>query len=160
MAWNEWEQIKSDVGEQRSTAMRLNHVPADQGAGGGGGASDFVAHQDDLGAVGHEAFVLHSQLGKQADMAGAGMDENGAGSTMQAAATLKSHHFTLGATLETTVSVWDGQMKALLQACAHISNHLDYSKALHAHDDALIGASLRQRNGEEIPVSRLNEYFE
>ncbi|WP_327176967.1 hypothetical protein OG599_17875 [Streptomyces sp. NBC_01335] len=158
MAWNEWEQIKSHVGEQRSASMRLNQLPADQGTGGKG-SGDFVAHQDDLGAVGHEAFVLHSRLGKQADIAGAGMDKTGAGSTMQAAATLKSHHFTLGATLETTVSVWDGQMKALLQACAHISNHLDYSKALHAHDDALIGASLRQRNGEEIPVSRLNEYF-
>ncbi|MGW2836857.1 hypothetical protein ACWCWD_03545 [Streptomyces sp. NPDC001493] len=158
MAWNEWEQIKSEVGEQRSTAMRLNQLPADQSAGGGG-AGDFVAHQDDLGAVGHEAFVLHSQLGKQADIAGAGMDKDGAGSTMQAAATLKTHNFTLGTTLEKTVSVWDGQVKSLLQACAHISNHLDYSKALHADDDALIAASLRQGNGEEIPVSRLNEYF-
>ncbi|GAA3219512.1 hypothetical protein GCM10020256_24600 [Streptomyces thermocoprophilus] len=55
---------------------------------------------------------------------------------MQAAAELKSHHFSMGSALETTVSVWTTQVKAVLQALAHISNHLDYSKKTHAHDDA------------------------
>ncbi|MFF3399337.1 hypothetical protein ACFYW6_12530 [Streptomyces sp. NPDC002659] len=158
MSWNEWEQIKSAVSGQPSTGMQLNQLPAEPGAGGGSGG-DFVAHQDDLGAVGHEAFILHDLLGKQADIAGAGMDKDGAGSTMQAAASLKIHNFALGAMLETTVTMWDGQMKSLLQACAHISNHLDYSKALHANDDAQIAASVRQRNGAAVPVSRLSEYF-
>ncbi|MFC4607408.1 hypothetical protein ACFO9E_06210 [Streptomyces maoxianensis] len=155
MAWGEWEQLKSEAAEKESTGMQLNQAPA----GHGGGQGDFVAHQDDLGAVGHEAFILHDHLSRQADIAGAGMDKDGSGSTMQAAVSLKSRNFGLGSALETTVSMWDSQLKSLLQACAHISNHLDYSKALHANDDAQIAASIRQRDGAAVPVSRLNEYF-
>ncbi|WP_328677150.1 hypothetical protein OG905_24605 [Streptomyces sp. NBC_00322] len=158
MAWDEWEQLKSEAADRHTTQMRLNQLPADPG-GGGGGQPDFVANQDDLGAVGHEAFILHDLLGKQADIAGAGMDKQGAGSTMQAAGELKNHNFTFGFALETTVSVWDTQLKSLLQACAHISNHLDYSKALHAKDDAQVAISLHNRDGSAVPASELNKYF-
>ncbi|MET7617082.1 hypothetical protein [Streptomyces sp. NPDC005408] len=156
MAWDEWEQLKAQAAEKGSTGMRLNQLPADPG---GGGQGDFVASQDDLGAVGHDAFILHGDLGKQADIAGAGMDKNGAGSTMQAAGNLKSHNFAFGSALETTVSVWDTQLKTLLQACAHISNHLNYSKKMHANDDAEVGISLHHRDGSAVPVSELNKYF-
>ncbi|CUM37738.1 hypothetical protein BN2537_4441 [Streptomyces venezuelae] len=44
------------------------------GGPGGNGQADLVVNQDDLGAVGHEAFVLHSQLQKEADIAGAGAE--------------------------------------------------------------------------------------
>ncbi|MFE4535133.1 hypothetical protein ACFRKB_08615 [Streptomyces scopuliridis] len=160
MPWDEWEQLKSDAaGRQatgQATGMRLNQLP---GGPGSGGRDDLVVQQDDLGAVGHEAFVLHSDLGKQADIAGAGADKSGSGSSMQAAASLKSHNFTLGSALETTVSTWTSQVKSLLQACAHISNHLDYTKASHAKDDLAIEASIRNRDGSTLPVSRLDEYF-
>lgn len=158
MPWDEWEQLKSDVAERQSTKMRLNQL-ADPGGGGGGSQNDLVVNQDDLGAVGHEAFVLHDHLGKQVDIAGAGMDKGGAGSSTQAAASLKSHNFALGSALETTVSTWTSQVKSLLQACAHISNHLDYTKASHAKDDAQIETSIRNGDGSIVPVSRLNEYF-
>lgn len=156
MAWEEWEQVKAAVRERDATGMRLNQAPA--GSGGGGGDGDLVVHQDDLGAVGHEAFVLHGELKKKADIAGTGADKSGSGSTMQAAAALKSHHLGLGAELETTVEVWTSQVKHVLQACAHISNHLDFSKKLHARDDALIAAEVRGRTGP-VPVSALNDYF-
>ncbi|AVZ73711.1 hypothetical protein SLUN_17540 [Streptomyces lunaelactis] len=156
MAWDEWEQLKAQAAEKGSTGMRLNQLPADPG---GGGQGVFVAYQDDLGAVGHEAFILHDHLNKQADIAGAGMDKHGAGSTMQAAASLKNHNFTFGSALETTVTVWDNQVKTLLQACAHISNHLDYSKKMHANDDAQVGISLHHRDGSAVPVSEIDKYF-
>ncbi|WP_406324720.1 hypothetical protein [Streptomyces niveus] len=156
MPWDEWERLKSDAADRQPTGMQLNQLP---GAPGGGSRSDLVVNQDDLGAVGHEAFVLHSDLGKQVDIAGAGADNSGSGSTMQAAASLKIHNFALGPTLETTVSTWTSQQKSLLQACAHISNHLDYSKASYAKDDDAIEASIRGRDGSALPVSRLNEYF-
>ena len=54
--------------------------------------------------------------------------------------------------------MWTSQVKSVLQACAHISNHLDYSKKLHAHDDTRIAADLSGRTGP-VPVSVLNEYF-
>ncbi|WP_330300364.1 hypothetical protein [Streptomyces sp. NBC_00503] len=129
------------------------------GGPGGGGGTDLVVNQDDLGGVGHEAFVLHGRLQKQADIAGAGIDQGGSGSTMQAAAALKTSGFALGGELETTMSVWTSQVKTVLQACAHISNHLDYSKKAHAEDDAAIAASLRNRDGSAVPVSRIAEYF-
>ncbi|WP_405795392.1 hypothetical protein [Streptomyces sp. NBC_01506] len=155
MAWDEWERLKSDAAGRQSTEMRLNQAPGAPG----GSESDLVVNQDDLGAVGHDAFVLHRDLGKQVDIAGAGADKSGSGSSMQAAASLKIHNFALGSALETTVSTWTSQQKSLLQACAHISNHLDYSKASHAKDDAAIEASIRGRDGTALPVSRLDTYF-
>ncbi|MEU3467036.1 hypothetical protein ABZ716_03870 [Streptomyces sp. NPDC006687] len=152
MGWNEWDQAKADVAA-RQTPMRLNQLP------GGAPDADLVVHQDDLGAVGHEAFGLHGRLLKQADIAGAGIDQQGSGSTMQAAAALKASGFALGGELETAVSVWTSQVRAVLQACAHISNHLDHSKKAHAADDEAIAASLRNRDGSAVPVSRLDAYF-
>ncbi|MFJ9817999.1 hypothetical protein ACIRU3_22605 [Streptomyces sp. NPDC101151] len=154
MAWDEWEQLKSEAAE-RSTDMRLNQLPAD----GGGGGGDLVAHQDDLGAVGHEAFVLYDGLHTGADIAAAGDGQGSDGSTMQAAATLKSHGFATGSALESTVEMWTSHLKSALQACAHISNHLDYSKKLHSQDDSHIAAVIKGRDGSAMSVSQLNEYF-
>ncbi|MFD9079408.1 hypothetical protein ACFYYM_06275 [Streptomyces erythrochromogenes] len=156
MAWDEWDSAKADVAAQRQVSMRLNQLP---GGPGSGGQADLVVHQDDLGGVGHEAFGLHGRLQKQADIAGAGVNDAGSGSTMQAAAALKSSGFELGAELTTAVSLWTSQVKSVLQACAHISNHLDFSKKAHAQDDAAIAASLRNRDGSAVPASRIAEYF-
>ncbi|WP_186779310.1 hypothetical protein [Streptomyces salinarius] len=87
-----------------------------------------------------------------------GADKSGSGSTMQAAAALKRGGLGLGSELESTVEIWTSQVKHVLQACAHISNHLDYSKKLYAHEDAKIAAEIRGRTGP-LPVSVLNDYF-
>ncbi|WP_225101302.1 hypothetical protein [Streptomyces sp. CoH27] len=136
--------------------MRLNQLAAADGGGGGG---DLVVHQDDLGAVGHEANVLYDDVKSQADIAAAGAGSGATGSTMQAAATLKSHGFQTGGALETTVEMWTSQVKSVLQACAHISDHLDYTQKLHSEEDAKIGAVLRGRDGSAVSVSQLNHYF-
>ncbi|QKW29731.1 hypothetical protein HUT11_29140 [Streptomyces seoulensis] len=160
MAWDEWEKLKTRAAERQSTGMRLNHVDPDGGSGNAGDSSgDLVAHADDLGAVGHEAYILWDGIRSEADIAGAGAGKGDTGSTMQAAAALKSHGFATGGALETTVSVWTTQVKSVLQACAHISNHLDYTKARHSADDAQISAELRRRDGSAVSVSALNGYF-
>lgn len=153
MTWDEWEKAKAATSEGRAARTQLN-----QAAPGGAGDSDLVVHQDDLGAVGHEAFILHGELKKKADIAGTGADKSGSGSTMQAAAALKSHNLGLGSALESTVEIWTSQAKHVLQACAHISNHLDFTKKLHARDDAAIAADIPGRVGP-LPVSALNDYF-
>ncbi|MFF7140590.1 MULTISPECIES: hypothetical protein [Streptomyces] len=153
MAWEEWERVKAAAAADEGTRMRLN-----QAASSGSGTADLVAHQDDLGAVGHEAFILHGELSKRADIAAAGAGHDASGSTMRAAAALKSHHLGLGSELESTVEIWTSQVKHVLQACAHISNHLDYSKKLHADDDTHIAADLSGRTGP-VPVSELSKYF-
>ncbi|MER5522599.1 hypothetical protein, partial [Streptomyces sp. NPDC002763] len=120
---------------------------------------DLVVHQDDLGAVGHEANMLYDHVKSQADIAAAGSGNGSTGSTMQAAAALKSYGFETGGALEITVEMWTSQVKSVLQACAHISDHLDFTKRLHTEDDAKIGAVLRSRDGSAMPVSKLSEYF-
>ncbi|WP_055690204.1 hypothetical protein [Streptomyces prasinus] len=156
MAWDEWEQLKAQAADRQSTRMQVNQAPA-QGPGGGG--PDLVVQQDDLGAVGHDAFVLHGDLVKKVDIAGAGMNSDHAGSTHQAAAALSKSNFTMGDELMTTLTVWESQVKAVRQACAHISNHLDFSKKRHADDDAEIAAVVARRNGSAVPVSELGKYF-
>lgn len=64
-----------------------------------------MVHQDDLGAVGNEAFRVHGAPQKHADIAGAGMDKAGAGTTARAAAELKSRNFDAGTELFTTLEV-------------------------------------------------------
>ncbi|GAA1017345.1 hypothetical protein GCM10009564_54890 [Streptomyces thermogriseus] len=59
MAWEEWESLKAQAAERRSTQMQLNQA---DGGGGGGGSSDLVVRRDDLGAVGHEAYILWDNL--------------------------------------------------------------------------------------------------
>src|SRR4051794_7374227 len=91
---SEWSELKADAAGRQSPRTRLNQFPADGGGSGGGGGtgggkgSDLIVHQDDLGAVGHEAFVLHGELQKVADIAGAGASKDGVGSSMQAAKAL------------------------------------------------------------------------
>ncbi|MFI6458830.1 hypothetical protein [Streptomyces sp. NPDC050528] len=159
MAWDEWEQLKADAAQRGSAHMRLNQLPADSGAGGGGSGGDLVVHQDDLGAVGHEAFTLHDDLRTAADVDGMGADKQGNGSTMRAAAELRAQGFAMGSALSQTVTTWTSQVQSLLQACAHISNHLDYTQKTHAHDDALIAASARDAGGSALSVSELDKYF-
>jgi hypothetical protein len=156
MAWEEWEQLKADAVRRGSEQhMRLDQLPA----GGRGAGGDLVVHQDDLGAVGHEAYILHDQLRQRVDIAGAGSGRSGSGSTTQAGEELKGSGFAMGPALVTTVSVWTSQVKSVLQAVAHISNHLDYSKKLHAQDDTQIAAEIRGRDGSAMSVSSLSRYF-
>ncbi|MFI5979017.1 hypothetical protein [Streptomyces sp. NPDC051452] len=149
MAWEEWEQLKTQAAERRSTSMQLNHVPD-----AGGGSPELVVQQDDLGAVGHEAYSLHRDLHSQADVAGMGVDSHGSGHTAQAAAELSHSNFALGGSLSLTAETWTSQVNALLDACALISNHLDFSKKSHANDDAEVAAAVRGRS-----VSELGKYF-
>ncbi|MBL3670689.1 hypothetical protein JL475_32930 [Streptomyces sp. M2CJ-2] len=158
MSWDEWEQLKAQAADRQSTRTQLNQAPA-QGPGPGG-KPDLVVRQDDLGAVGHDAFVLHGDLVKKVDIAGAGMNSDHAGSTHQAASALSRVGFAMGDELMTTLTVWESQVKAVRQACAHISNHLDFSKKLHANDDAGIAAVIMRRDGSGMPVSELATYFE
>jgi hypothetical protein len=158
MAWDEWEQLKAESAGRSSTHMQLNQLAADGGEGGGGGAGgNLVVNQDDLGAVGHDAHTLFEDLRTGTDIAGLYTD--GSGATMQAATSLKSHGFQMGGALELTVEIWTSQAKTVLQACAHISNHLDYSKKRHAQDDAEIAALVRHRDGSAASVSELSKYL-
>ncbi|MEU8548869.1 hypothetical protein AB0C81_18065 [Streptomyces roseoverticillatus] len=143
----EWAQHKADA------STRLDSASAGPG---GGGAAGLVVHADDLGAVGHEAYLLHEGLRKAGDVARGA--EGGEGNTANAVAELKRENFATAGAISTAVEVWNSQLKTVLQACAHISNHLDYSTAAHARDDAEIAADLIEAK-RAVAVSEIEKYF-
>jgi hypothetical protein len=129
MAWEEWERLKTEAAKQQ---MQLNQYPADQG--GDGTQGDLVAGQQDLAKVGkaaHELFEHFTTYSKHAGVASAA-----------AAGGLKGEGFALGAALDHVTERWDKQSKTLLDACAHISNHLRFTKNQHAADDSHIAGAV------------------
>ncbi len=97
-----------------------------------------------MGSIGHEAYGLHTRLSKDGDHARP--------STFEASLALNNGNFSSGAALLKVHDRWNTHLRTLLNACAQISNHLDYSKAAHAKDDVQIA-------GDLISVSKLNEYL-
>ncbi|MFF6884555.1 hypothetical protein ACFY9F_15380 [Streptomyces sp. NPDC012421] len=142
MSWGEWERLKSDAVERQSSQMRLNGLDGNSGASTGAG--DLVVNRDDLGAIGHEAYLLYGRLSKDGDHARP--------STFDASIALTNGNFTSGSELLKVHDRWNSQLRTLLNACARISNHLDYTKSTHAKDDADIG-------GELLSASKIDEYF-
>jgi hypothetical protein len=143
---DEWNALKGEVRQQGPVSTRLNGLPP--GEGGGGSSPELLVVHDDLGRVGHEAFVLHGRLVKDGDIGEA---------SFSASTSLVGHGFVFGTELGTAAEFWNSKLKTLLQACAHISNHLDYSSKSQMKEDVEIAASLGRRDGTALPVSKINE---
>ncbi|MDX3691958.1 hypothetical protein PV726_16740 [Streptomyces europaeiscabiei] len=137
----EWAELRAAAAER--TAMQINSAPA-TGGGGGGGGKDLVVNRDDLGAIGNEAYDLLGRLAKEGDMARP--------STFDAATALTNGNFVSGSAVLKVHDFWQTHLRTLLDACAQISNHLDYSKAQHAKDEVKI-------EGELTRISVLTEYM-
>ncbi|MER7396244.1 hypothetical protein ABT381_12075 [Streptomyces sp. NPDC000151] len=117
----EWKQLKTDSSDTRQTHVRLNQL-APEGGGGGVPQGDLRVSQRDLAAIGDAAFRLHEDLSRDGDHARL--------SSFEAASSLKKD-FALGSALDHVTARWVDQQRSLLDACAHISNHLDYTKKAH-----------------------------
>ncbi|MCQ0022352.1 hypothetical protein M4914_04860 [Streptomyces somaliensis DSM 40738] len=131
MAWDEWEQLKAEA-RAGSEKMRLNALEPQPS--GGGEEGDLKVNQQDLAAVGNSAFRLFEDLGKHG--------RGAATSTREAAKDLTTQEFELGAALSTVEKRWDKQLRSLLDACAHISNHMDFTRNAHAGDEYFIASTL------------------
>ncbi|WP_328944542.1 hypothetical protein OG259_26615 [Streptomyces sp. NBC_00250] len=114
--------------------MRLNQAAPSAGGPGGAGNADLSVSSDELGAIGGDAYVLRERLAKDGDHARPG--------TFDAAIALTNGNFGSGSALLTVHDRWNTQLRTLLDACAQISNHLDYSAASHAKEEQDIAASL------------------
>jgi hypothetical protein len=143
----EWAALVARASDQGAVGTRLNQADP----GGGGGTHDLSVSQDELGAIGSEAYKLFGRLRKDGDIARESSDA--------AAATLRTSNFTLGEELGVTVGVWDSQLRTLLQSCAHISNHLDYSAKSYTREDKEIEAQMRHRDGAAMSVSEIERYY-
>ncbi|MFJ3904098.1 hypothetical protein [Streptomyces sp. NPDC090025] len=136
----EWAAERTAAAHRAST--RLNQLPGAPGPSAGGGA-DLQVRQNHLGAIGHAAHQLHGRLLKDGNHART--------DTTEAAGGLTRTGFRTGSAMATVQETWAAQLGTLLDACAHISNHLDFSAAAHAKDDEEIRAS--------FAVSKISEYF-
>ncbi|MBQ1108044.1 hypothetical protein ACFW84_26890 [Streptomyces anulatus] len=134
----EWAELRAAAAERG--AMQINSAPAQ----GGGGSADLVVNRDDLGAIGNDAYELRTKLSKDGDHARP--------ATFDAAIALTNGNFASGSAVLKVHDFWQTHLKTLLDSCAHISNHLDYTKALHAKDDVKIGGDLSS-------ISKLSEYM-
>ncbi|WP_282689953.1 MULTISPECIES: hypothetical protein [unclassified Streptomyces] len=146
----EWGELKA------AAAMRLNQAGGADGSGPKG-LVDLVVKDDELGGIGHAAFGLFNKLeptGKHAKTA-----------SETASKGLTGDGFTTGAAFTEVIGTWEKQVKSLLQACAHISNHLDYTKKSRKADDEWIETQLHSIGpaapgaDTAVPVSQLNRYF-
>ncbi|MFF9408765.1 hypothetical protein ACF1B0_25050 [Streptomyces anandii] len=132
MAWEEWEQLKAKAADRHSARMRLNQYPADQG--GAGTRGDLVVGHKDLEAVGKAAHDLFDHLTAYSGHVRVASEA--------AAGGLTSEGFALGGALEHVTQRWSEQTRTLLDACAHISNHLRFTKNQHAADDSYIAGAV------------------
>ncbi|MGW0119573.1 hypothetical protein [Streptomyces sp. NPDC003327] len=135
----EWASVRST--SATSVSMRLNQVAPD--SGGGGGNADLSVDQDKLGAIGSAAYALHGRLAKDGNHART--------ATSESATTMSSNGFRTGSAMSAVQETWASQLNTLLDACANISNHLDYSAASHAKEEEDIRAALA--------ASKINEYL-
>ncbi|MCF6526399.1 hypothetical protein [Streptomyces sp. JJ36] len=148
MTWDEWEQAKAGAGQP--VGMQLNEV-APVGGGGTGGDGDLVVRDDELGALGNLAYDIHQRFSADSDHA----RQN----TFDAATELTNDGLDMGSALTELHDAWNTKTGTLKEACAHISNHLDFSRAAHAQDEAEIVTSMRNAAGQEMTVSRIYDYI-
>ncbi|MCC3769613.1 hypothetical protein [Streptomyces sp. UNOC14_S4] len=151
----EWAQHKADAAKNNLAPMHLNTASTEPGRDGSD-PSELIVRADDLGGIGHDAYELHDHLRKAGDVA---RGAEGVGATAGAATELKRENFATGAALSTTIEVWNSQLHTLMQACATISNHLDFSVASHNRDDVKVATSMSCRDGRPMPVSEISKYF-
>ncbi|MEV8551087.1 hypothetical protein AB0L04_14825 [Streptomyces glaucescens] len=134
MAWDEWEQLKSQAAERQSTQMQLNQLdPGDGSPGIAGGPSkygDLKVPNASLTKISKSAHTLYNELWDKARVA--------VPSTDSAAGDLSKQGFALGAALQHVSLRWEQQLKSLMDACAQITNHLQVTKNIHAGDDNFI----------------------
>ncbi|MFK4224222.1 hypothetical protein OG729_23345 [Streptomyces sp. NBC_00210] len=145
MAWDEWEQAKSS-----STQTRLNQLPA-EGGGSGGGKDDLTVHDDELGKLGDLARSLREQLSTDGDHARV--------ATFEASNQLFNDGLDMGSGLLEVHDAWSTKLATLKEACAHISNHLDYSRSTHAKQEHKIVTGMQSLDGKTMTVSRIYDEF-
>ncbi|MET9392340.1 hypothetical protein ABZY20_18405 [Streptomyces sp. NPDC006624] len=134
MAWDEWEQLKTEAGERQSAQMQLNQLdPGDGSPGTAGGRSsygDLKVANASLTKISKSAHSLYNALWDKARVSVPSSDS--------AASDLSKQGFALGAGLQHVSNRWEEQLRSLMDACAQITNHLQVTKKIHAGDDNFI----------------------
>ncbi|MFJ7996706.1 hypothetical protein ACIQ7D_06025 [Streptomyces sp. NPDC096310] len=139
---SEWAALRAESTQRVS--MRLNSAPTGPGGSSGSASADLAVNQDNLGAIGHEAYGPRTRLSKEGDHARP--------TTFDAAIALTNGNFESGSGLLKVHDRWNTHLKTLLDALAQVSNHLNYTKSSQQKEDVQIA-------GDLISVSKLNAYM-
>jgi hypothetical protein len=145
---DEWAQLVAKASQDRVAQTRLNQL---DGGGGGGGQGGLTVKQDDLGLVGRAAHGLHTGL--KAD------GKHPVAASKSAGTELTGDNFDSGAALTEVAETWGTQVSALMESCAHISNHLDFSSRSYGQEEEKIEAGMRDVQGRLMSPSRISEYY-
>lgn len=140
MTWDEWEQLKSAAADGHAARARLNSADPPAGLAT---EADLVVHDTELGQLGAVAYRLRDRLRKDSDYA--------RGATFGAAVELSNDGLGMGAALTELHDVWNSKSRTLVDACGHISNHLDFTRAQHKKDDDKVATS--------VSVSVIDKYM-
>ncbi|MCI0386124.1 hypothetical protein [Streptomyces sp. CNQ085] len=144
----EWAQLVARAGQERSVRTRPNRL---DGGGGGGGQGGLTVRQDDLKLIGRAAHGLHTGL-----KAGG---RHPVPASRSAGIRLSGDNFTSGAALSQVAETWERQVGTLLEACAHISNHLDFSSRSYGAEEERIETGMRNLRGQLMNPSRISDYY-
>lgn len=136
----EWAELKQSA----ATRMQLNSTPTLETNPTPTRNEDLVVNDDELGKIGHAAYLLHRNL--TADGTHAQRQSEAAGKSLQ------GDGFAIGPALTKFSGAWKKQVSTLLDGCAHISNHLDYSIKSSKKEDESIETSIR--------ASKISEYLD
>ncbi|MFD9216283.1 hypothetical protein ACFVY9_24925 [Streptomyces sp. NPDC059544] len=128
MAWDEWEQLKAAAADRQPDRMQINGLPPEDRPNAGNPQGDLKVSQTDLAKIGDEAFKLYNRLWKDARVTG----------TDSCGADLDAQGFALGKALQHVSTRWDKQLGSVMDACALISNHMDFTKNAHQGDEIFI----------------------
>ncbi|WP_354607546.1 hypothetical protein, partial [Streptomyces panacea] len=112
-------------------------------SGGGAAGGDLVVHDDQLGKLGNLAYELREAFRVDSDIARP--------HTFTASIDLFNDGLDMGSALTELHDAWNSQTATLKDACAHISNHLDFSRAQHSKDEVHIQTALS--------ASKINDYI-
>ncbi|MET8574151.1 hypothetical protein [Streptomyces sp. NPDC005012] len=133
MAWDEWEQLKTEAARRPSGdgRMRVNQYPAESGPGHVG---DLNVDQQDLARIGDHAQTVFDHLWDQARLDNTSVEK--------AARDLSTQGFAVGSGLAHVAKRWRTQLDSVLDACAHIANHMQVTRRIHAGDEAYVQREL------------------
>ena len=148
----EWSDLVRSSQERQSTGMQLNQATTPDTAPSGSSYSpDLVVHDDQLGKIGNVAASLFRQIQKEGDEA---REE-----TFDAATSLTGQEVDMGAGLLAVHDAWNTQTGTVKEACAHISNHLDFTRKSHGQDEDKIRTEMRDVAGKNMTPSRIQDYI-
>ncbi|MFV0133310.1 hypothetical protein ACLGIH_08740 [Streptomyces sp. HMX87] len=133
MAWEEWEQIKSEAAARHATRMQLNQLPADGGGSSGspGSRPDLASSQAEKQAA---ARAIEHHIEDDTRKAGnrAETDTNAA---VKAFAAKDGHGWVTSGALKKAHKTWEDQVQNLMNRLSADKEALrGANKALHSPD--------------------------